>query len=115
MWFKGYDTCTKTAATRKHGILQGCPWSMVLLAGIMTLFMHYVEGEAPMSKWGLYVDDRLVWAEGARAGEEVTKAIEAAKYFDMKWRFKWNEGKGSTFASSKRGQRENAAKASDKV
>ena len=48
-----------------RSLMQGCPASMMLLAGVMTVWYAWVR--TPGLEIGVLVDDRTMWAAGRRA------------------------------------------------
>jgi hypothetical protein len=51
--------------TARHGIMQGCPASPILLAGIMQCWVHAVRKENVETT--VYVDDRTLWSQDTQA------------------------------------------------
>ena len=52
-----------------RSLLQGCPASPLLLAGIMTVWAEVVRKRVPDVKMGCFLDDRILWTrEKGRGG-----------------------------------------------
>ena len=60
-------------------LLQGCPASPMLLAGLMTLWhVNVIKDEAQV---GVYADDRGIWTEGDRAATTLNEVCRRSKHF----------------------------------
>ena len=98
-WFTGSGATAHTFVKRLVRLLQGCPWSVMAVAGIMTVFCHHMHEVEPSVQWGVFIDERLAWTKGRRSVNPLTKAVEAAQEFDVACCFKWNSDKGALFAT----------------
>ena len=87
--------CSKQSYSRTRGILQGCPWSAMILVAIMSCFVAAAEQECPSVKWGVFIDDRLAWCTEVGALEKAAKFVV---WFDECCHFIINRGKGTCFA-----------------
>lgn len=92
-WFIGRGLVHPTPVRRKNGLLQGCPFSMVMLAASMTVWVWKVKREVPDIRMGVFVDDRLLWSKSANGVEVVKAALELGKKLDSESARTWNEGK----------------------
>ena len=52
---------SKESFLRLMGLLQGCPMSMVILAGLMAAYIRRVKEAAPDTKHGVFVDDQFLF------------------------------------------------------
>ena len=68
---------TKAWFAVKHGVLQGCPFSMLLLAALMRVWIALMDVKAPNCSKGVYVDDRSIWSR-ARNTQQVAADIALA-------------------------------------
>ena len=77
---------------RINGLLQGCPFSMVILAAIMSCHLHYVNTKD--SKCRTCVDDRLF---NSNSLEGFAVMVRQTLYFDKAMGWKVNAKKGAVF------------------
>ena len=87
-------TCTRS-------LLQGCPASPLLLAGLMSIWLHQVQKAAPKVRVGIYLDDRTFWGTETTI-EQVKAALDAALEVDTALGLEWHPDKGACAATSKK-------------
>ena len=88
----------------QKSVLQGCPWSMVLIAAMMPLWMRaneHIDGKNV--KAGIFVDDRAIWATGAGCVAKVARAHRAGRDIDAFFAWNAHPDKGECFASEEVG------------
>ncbi len=86
---------------RKRGILQGCPWSVVLLRGLMTcLWAALLSGV----KCRTFIDDRL-YSSGSTS--DFLEALHISNKFDLAVGFVNNQDKGVTYGTRCNGDNDN--------
>jgi hypothetical protein len=93
-------TAAPNSMVRGHGILQGCPLSMMLIGITMSVWARFMERDCPLVSISAYVDDRLMWT--TTENDRVDVMVEAAavtKKFDDAIGAVHNIGKGKVFAS----------------
>ena len=73
---------TEEPVCAARGLLQGCPASPLLLAGIMACWSHKVKQDSENVHIGSYLDDRTLWATGDDAADTIANAIAAGKIVD---------------------------------
>ena len=76
---------------RTRGILQGCAFSAILLALVMSIWVMQVKEKSPGAKPLVYVDDRLVRTQ---TDDEMGQALTLTEEFEQLIGAKWNVGKG---------------------
>ncbi|CAE7549074.1 pol, partial [Symbiodinium necroappetens] len=64
------------------GLLQGCPFSPLLLNCICSLWVRIVREAEPRATLAVYLDDRTVWHVGKHAVQVVCAAARAGQAFD---------------------------------
>lgn len=97
VWFTAGGLVTQQSHARKSGILQGCPFAILMVSALATCLCHYVHEQVqhPSLHLGIYIDDRLMWANNF---DTFAEAVQATYYFDTTIFWVWNMGKGCTFA-----------------
>ena len=87
---------------RRLGLLQGCPWSMVLIAALMMPLVRMLERLSPACSFNVYCDDRLFhWrCDGANSLNLMLQAAALVKRFDDTLHWIWNHNKGMCFDMS---------------
>ena len=101
--FEYHGAVAAEAFSCKRGLLQGCPASCGLLAGIMALWRGYICHQAPSIRCSVYVDDRTVWTD--TSCEVVASALEATAEVDEACGFRLNLSKCEGFATGVAKQR----------
>ena len=87
----------------RHGVMQGCPLSPVLLAAIMCVWSAYFREHTDLDH-GIYVDDRCWWAVGRGAVQRVMQAGAVSETADLAFGFTLNT-KTCGMASTEYGRR----------
>lgn len=77
-----------------QGLLQGCPSSCALLAGLMTTWQMYVQARAPSLKSSVFIDDRTFWSSKQ---SDLRAAVDASAHIDAAMGFKLNASKCEFF------------------
>ena len=80
------------------GLLQGCPFSPLLLNGVISLWVRVVAQAAPTASLAAYLDDRTVWAVGPGAAGRVCEAARAGVAFDQFFGLRLHPEKLRSFA-----------------
>ena len=65
-----------------HGLMQGCPLSMMLIAGPMAIWYQHVQLTG--AEVAIFVDDRNVWTTGVDAEVTLKFAFDAGDEIDLK-------------------------------
>eukprot|EP00439_Symbiodinium_sp_Y106_P072455 s897_g13.t1 len=65
------------------GLLQGCPFSPLLLNCIVCVWVRVVQQAAPRAVVATYLDDRSIWATGRQPGPIVLAAAQAGEPVDI--------------------------------
>ena len=76
-----------------HSLLQGCPFSTILLGALMACWVRHVKERVPAICIGVFVDDRSLWATGPKQHHTIREALEASKPFDDKFKCQLNVDK----------------------
>lgn len=82
-----------------RSILQGCPFSVVLLSGIMTLWATQMHIRFPLLNVGVYIDDRTLWLKDQHV-QNLQHAIQHSNLLDEHFGFKSNKNKEAFFANT---------------
>ena len=88
---KGWASPAWTKAL--HSLLQGCPFSTILIGALMACWVKHVKGKVPGVQIGVFVDDRSMWAAGSKQHETLRDALLASKPFDEKFKCQLNVAK----------------------
>ena len=69
-----------------HGLMQGCPFSMMLIAAVMTVWVQEIRlYVADGLRIRVFVDDRTLWAVGATAHRRIWTAVECGDCIDQRF------------------------------
>ena len=98
--FESQKVCAATEFTCSTSILQGCPASPALLAGLMSVWGFHVLRRAAVSISG-YIDDRTVWALGNNGQQRVVDALFCTQQIDLAMGFSFHADKCELFATGK--------------
>ena len=79
--------------TSKHGLLQGCPFSPMLLATTMALWQQHMRQQHPQHHAGIFLDDRSAWITGPDACTTMATFLETSQSIDAQLGFKENRAK----------------------
>ena len=82
MEWQGFTSEYPPRCTR--GLLQGCPCSCPLLAGLMTVWLKAVKQVAPAAEFSIFVDDRTLWTSDPL---KLTLALERSQRLIEPWVF----------------------------
>ena len=74
-WVEYRGAVAQVPLRPKRSLLQGCPASPLLLAGIMTVWVLRVRQVLPDVSMGVYLDDRTIWALGEEGPRLIAKAL----------------------------------------
>ena len=77
MEWAGFTAQRSIRCTR--GLLQGCPASPALLAGLMSTWLHFVQKQVPAVRTSIFVDDRTLWTSSHL---ELQSALDASSQVD---------------------------------
>lgn len=97
-WLEWMQAVSTQPAPYTRGLLQGCPASCLMLAGIMTVWHHHVS-RVPDIRCGIFIDDRTLWSTGPNPVRTLQEALEVAKPIDRAFGLEWHPDKGELFAS----------------
>ena len=81
-WFTNAGVVHPVPVQPERGLLQGCPFSPLLLNCTMTLWCLQLRAMAPSVHLGVYLDDRTLWSVGDRSPDALVAATEAAADVD---------------------------------
>ena len=98
--FESQKVCAATEFTCSTSILQGCPASPALLAGLMSVWGFHVLRRDAVSISG-YIDDRTVWALGNNGQQRVVDAWVCTQQIDLTMGFSFHADKCELFATGK--------------
>ena len=84
-----------------RSIVQGCPASALMLAGIMTVWVEYVKRREPDVRMGVFLDDRTVWARDSGEGVEniIRRVLNKGAGVDKAFGLQEHPDKRSLFAN----------------
>ena len=92
-------------ATAATGLVQGCPFSVVSLNALMSVWAWTLSAEVPDLQFGCFLDDRTMWATGEDRIPMLSMAEQVALDFDTAIGAQWNEKKNFTFATFRQDDR----------
>eukprot|EP00438_Fugacium_kawagutii_P015483 Skav232944 [mRNA] locus=scaffold1860:13657:17073:- [translate_table: standard] len=92
--FEWQGFCSRERIRCTRGILQGCPSSCALLAGLMTVWCRYVQQQSPSVQLSVYIDDRTLWC---RERQPLQLALDASQHVDQALGLKLNNSKCELF------------------
>ena len=79
--FEWQGFCSRERIRCTRGILQGCPRSCALLAGLMTVWCRYVQQHnRPSVQLSVYIDDRTLWC---KERQPLQLALDASQSVDQ--------------------------------
>ena len=78
--FEWQGFCSRERIRCTRGILQGCPRSCALLAGLMTVWCRYVQQQSPSVQLSVYIDDRTLWC---KERQPLQLALDASQSVDQ--------------------------------
>ncbi|CAE7366489.1 unnamed protein product, partial [Symbiodinium sp. KB8] len=84
------------------GLLQGCPFSPLLLNCVCSLWVRVVKAAEPRASLAVYLDDRTVWRVGRQASQVVVAAAGAGTTFDDFFGLRLHPEKLGSFATTAR-------------
>ena len=79
-------------------LLQGCPFSPLLLNAMMGVWSRYVQTQADDIGMGIFLDDRTLWTRGRGAVQRLEVAARAGAFADSMLGFELHPGKLESFA-----------------
>ena len=98
--FESHRVCAAEEFMCSMSILQGCPASPALLAGLMSVWGFHVLQRTSVSISG-YIDDRTVWALGNNGHHRVVEALICTQQTDEAMGFSLRGDKCELFAAGK--------------
>ena len=101
-YFEVAGVCCPRPVYPKRSFLQGCPWSMMLIAALVALWQksNHAMGANDVHA-GIFVDNRALWATGKGAAGRVAAAHQAGRELDRKFGWMDHPDKRESFASAK--------------
>ena len=97
MEWQGYTA--RQAISCARGLLQGCPLSCALLAGLMSVWYWHVKQAALSIRISVYIDDRTLWAQEL---EPLQRSLEASNEVDEALGLTLNQAKCELFVKASR-------------
>ncbi|CAE7526608.1 Cacna1c, partial [Symbiodinium pilosum] len=79
-------------------LLQGCPFSPLLLNAMMGVWSRYVQTQVDNLGVGIYLDDRSLWTRGRGAVQRLEAAARAGAWADSMLGFELHPNKLESFA-----------------
>ena len=76
-----------------HGLLQGCPFSPMLLATTMALWQQHMRQQHPQHHADIFLDDRSAWITRPDAWTAMATFLETSQSIDAQLGFKENRAK----------------------
>ncbi|CAE7451987.1 unnamed protein product [Symbiodinium natans] len=89
----------KNAFSCKRGLLQGCPCSGALLAGLMATWVHHLKATGPTVHFSVFADDRTLWSDTLG---NLQKAVAESDIIDKVFGFNLNGKKCEFFCKCSR-------------
>ena len=97
MEWQGYTA--RQAISCERGLLQGCPLSCALLAGLMSVWYWHVKQTAPSIRISVYIGDSTMWAQEL---EPLQRSLEASSEVDEALGLTLNRAKCELFVKASR-------------
>ena len=94
----GCYATTPVAAT--CSLLQGCPFSPLLVNGMMAAWALHVKRAAPNIRMGIFLDDRTLYTKGYGSVEKLVAAAQAGQFADKALGFELHPEKLAAFGSN---------------
>ena len=95
-----WQRCTALNSIKcSRGLLQGCPSSCALLAGLMSVWTFSIKFAAPSIAASIFVDDRTLWSFDLHS---LDLALQVTHQFDRVCGFRLNESKSAFFFKGSR-------------
>ena len=101
-WIQHDNCMAKDAIAPLNSLLQGCPFSCLILAGLMTVWVQEVTSKVPEAQIGIFVDDRTIWTEHAEPDAILDRVMDAAAVVDDAMGWQLHPDKGEMFATRPR-------------
>ena len=89
----------KESFSCKRGLLQGCPCSGALLAGLMATWVHHMKSQGASVQLSVFADDRTMWSS---ALNELQIAVRESEAMDQVFGFSLNNAKCEFFCKCSR-------------
>ena len=99
MEWQGFSARKPIECTR--GLLQGCPLSCGLLAGLMSTWYWHVKTLAPLIRMSIFIDDRTLWSDNRH---ELFRALEASAVVEQALGLQLNHTKCEIFHKGNKSQ-----------
>jgi len=96
-WIESSGCVARNPTRPTRSILQGCPFSVMMLSGIMTVWCQQMKLKVPRIQLGVFVDDRTIWTEDNTATLKL--AVHTSQQLDAIFGFKNNVEKESFFSN----------------
>lgn len=82
-----------------RSILQGCPFSVLLLSGIMSLWATQMQLQFPQLHLGVFIDDRTLWMKNQPV-KVLQQVVNHSNALDARFGFQSNKAKEAFFANT---------------
>ena len=92
--FEWQGFCSRDSIKCTRGILQGCPSSCGLLAGLMAVWCRYVQEQSPRVQLSVYIDDKTLWCHER---QPLQIALDASQHVDEVLGLRLNPSKCELF------------------
>ena len=92
--FEWQGFCSRDSIRCTRGILQGCPSSCGLLAGLMAVWCRYVQQQSPRVQLSVYIDDMTLWCHER---QPLQTALDASQHVDEVLGLRLNPSKCELF------------------
>jgi hypothetical protein len=89
-----------------RSLLQGCPASPLLLAGIIATWRHAIAKQHPTLEVGAYLDDRTIFGAGQDVVDELAGAFELTRRVDAVFGLQEHPAKRGLFGTTSRTRKE---------
>lgn len=94
-WVEYRGACCSDPLRPNCSILQGCPASCILLAGVMEVWIRAIKAAVPGVQTNIFIDDRAIWAVGRNAAKKLHDATSKADEIDPLFHWKCRHDKGA--------------------
>ena len=85
-----------------RSLLQGCPASPLLLAGLMSVWAATMKTRAPGVSFGIYLGDRTIWSVGRDRVPVLRNAMRTGREVGKAFGLEEHHGKKELFGNNKR-------------
>ena len=99
-WVAASGCFAPTQVSATCSLLQGCPFSPLLVNGMMAAWALHVRQAVPSIRMGIFLDDRTLYTKGYGSVDKLVAAAQAGQVADQAMGFELHPDKLSAFGSN---------------